>query len=268
MKKPLVRQLTVMTPEQVPLQYETAGIGSRAGAQLIDWLLLIVFYALLFGAWVGVTELLDMDWKKGQVLLAALLIVVFVVQYGYFWLMEFFQGGTIGKRVVGLRVIQDNGQPLTFLSAALRNLFRVLDMLPVWYIAGMAASFFHPLDKRIGDMVAGTVVVYDEPSLREKRERRIEKTISRGWRPMAIVLSEEQRRWLTEDDWTMLSLFIEQLPGFSMLEREQLAQRLARHLRHRLRMPQELNAAGYTAAEAPFLVALYKVLREDWELPG
>lgn len=265
MNQTLERQLNVVTPEQVQLNYQTAGIGSRAGAQIIDWLLLVVFYALMFGATAGVLALADINVEKGQTLIALVLIIVFIVQYGYFWLMEFFEGRTIGKRVVGLRVIQENGQPLTFLSAALRNLFRVLDMLPLMYLVGMLASFFHSHDKRLGDMVAGTVVVYDEGLLHDKKRRQMEKTISRGWRQIPLSLSAEQRQCLRYEDWSMLSLFIEQLPGYSMRERDQLALRLAKHLREKLGLLEEVRT-GF--GETPFLISLYKEIRSDWEIQG
>lgn len=268
MNEPLGRRLRVVTPEQIRLDYETAGIGSRAGAHLIDGAILLGFYLFLFGAAAAAGSGEAWSIAGGQYAWAAAVAAAFLVQYGYFWLSEFYMGGrTIGKKAVGLRVIQDNGQSLTFLSAALRNFFRVLDMLPVGYLVGMAVCFFHPLDKRLGDMVAGTVVVFEEGRQISRKRRRIEKALA-GWIVPPLDLSEEQRRRISREDWSMLEAWIERLPDLPPARQEVLGARLAKHLRDRL----EGASAGAdgrsgSGGSAEFLIGLYRAIRDEWEMP-
>src|SRR5207244_1814355 len=85
--------------------------------------------------------------------------------WGYFLLFEALNGGrTPGKRLMGIRVVMDTGHPLTFTAAAVRNLVRIVDMQPLFtYQVGLAFVLFHAQNKRLGDIVAGTVVVRDRP---------------------------------------------------------------------------------------------------------
>ncbi|WP_248924161.1 RDD family protein [Paenibacillus hamazuiensis] len=263
MNETLDRQVKIVTPEQVELHFRTAGVGSRAAAQLIDWGVLLLFYILLIGAAVEAATMESMKPDQGQYIAAAVIAVVFIVQYAYFWLSEYFWGGrTVGKRAVGLRVIQDNGQPLTFLSSALRNFFRVLDLLPVGYVVGLLFVFFHPQDKRLGDMVAGTIVVYDDDRSGSVKKRKLERVLSR-WTPAAIGLDEAARRRLNRDDWAMLSLFVEQLPDLPEGEALKLTGRLAGHLRARMEWREGAPDLGKAAVE--FVLGVHREVRDEWE---
>ncbi|MBK8057237.1 MAG: RDD family protein [Gemmatimonadetes bacterium] len=85
--------------------------------------------------------------------------------WGYFTLFEGFRDGqTPGKKWMGLRVIRDTGHPITVREAGARNLLRIVDLLPPPYLLGILFIAFHPKGKRIGDLVAGTVVVRDRPA--------------------------------------------------------------------------------------------------------
>src|SRR6266567_2777243 len=94
-----------------------------------------------------------------------LILTVFLLFWGYFLLFEALNNGrTPGKRLMGIRVVMDTGHPLTFTAAAVRNLVRVVDMQPLFsYQVGLAFVLFHAQNKRLGDIVAGTVVVRDRP---------------------------------------------------------------------------------------------------------
>lgn len=144
----------VETPEQVTLRYEVAGLGSRAMASVVDHLLII-------GAWVGLGYLNDHLPIGGTVLAVS----AFLLFWGYFTAFEaWWQGRTPGKRWLGIRVVLTDGRPVGFEAAALRNLVRIVDFaLPPPYIAGMLTIFFHPRSQRLGDLVAGTLVVRDAP---------------------------------------------------------------------------------------------------------
>jgi uncharacterized membrane protein SpoIIM required for sporulation/uncharacterized RDD family membrane protein YckC len=148
------QHLEVETPEHVILDYEIAGIGSRALAALSDWLLLalLAFVVVLsLGFWRGIST----------GIFALQLLLLYGLVWGYFTCFEGLRRGqTPGKRWMGIRVIRDTGHAVTFADAAARNLLLPVDlfcMLGVFLIA------IHPRAKRLGDLVAGTVVVRDQP---------------------------------------------------------------------------------------------------------
>ncbi|HEV8196430.1 MAG TPA: stage II sporulation protein M [Gemmatimonadales bacterium] len=149
------QHLEVETPEHVVLDYEIAGVGSRTLAAAADWFI-ITLLALAATLALGL-------WKDGGStwLAAVLVLVLYSIVWGYFTCFEGLrQGQTPGKRAMGIRVIRDTGHPVSFSDAAARNLLLPLDlfgMLGIFLIA------IHPRAKRLGDMVAGTVVVRDHP---------------------------------------------------------------------------------------------------------
>jgi uncharacterized membrane protein SpoIIM required for sporulation/uncharacterized RDD family membrane protein YckC len=171
------RQLHIDTPEQVPVGYALAGPGSRFAAFLLDALLLIVSLA-----GVGLATLLTLvgtvGWgglgRPANWIIAAAIVGLFVVVWGYFILFEgLWNGQTPGKRWMGLRVIHASGFPLTLPGAVIRNLVRILDLQPFpTGLVGGSFILFHPRAQRPGDLAAGTVVIRERPpsSLPEERE--------------------------------------------------------------------------------------------------
>jgi uncharacterized membrane protein SpoIIM required for sporulation/uncharacterized RDD family membrane protein YckC len=157
------RRLAIETPEHLILELELAGVGSRIAAAAFDAVLLGV---LFFGLGLAVGTLAAGRQSAGawSTLVAVLaLLAAFVLFWGYFLLFEALSHGrTPGKRLVGIRVVMDTGHPITFAAAAVRNLIRVVDALP-FGLVGLAFVLFHPQHKRLGDIVAGTVVARDRP---------------------------------------------------------------------------------------------------------
>ena len=148
----------VETPEGIDLVLRPAGLVPRALAFAIDLgirgaLLLILFFTLgLLG-------------KFGMGLGALLL---FLVQWWYMVLFEVLnQGRTPGKYWLGLRVVHDDGTPVGWTSSLTRNLLRFVDLLPFGYFLGALSCLANPSFKRLGDLAAGTLVVYQEkPAVR------------------------------------------------------------------------------------------------------
>jgi hypothetical protein len=100
-------------------------------------------------------------WSENWVV-AFVLILIFLVYWGYFALFEaFWNGRTPGKRVAKIRVIHRTGRAISFLESLGRNLVRVIDYFPGFYAVGVIAIFFSRQNQRLGDMVAGTLVVHD-----------------------------------------------------------------------------------------------------------
>jgi len=157
------RRLAIETPEHLVLELELAGVGSRIAAAACDAVLLSVAYMALG---IGVATLQTRTAPPGpwSTLLAVLVVLAaFLVFWCYFLLFEALNHGrTPGKRLMGIRVVMDTGHPITFAAAAVRNLIRIVDALPFGMV-GLAFVLFHPQNKRLGDIVAGTVVARDRP---------------------------------------------------------------------------------------------------------
>src|SRR5947209_15276825 len=149
--------LVVATPERVSFQYQVAGLGTRAVAQILDLL-------ILAGVLIGITFAAIAVGQAGSSTIAFLVGVLggFVVVFGYFWTCEaFWSGQTIGKKVFRLRAVGDRGEPMTFFQAGIRNVVRIVDFLPYAYGVGVVVLFINGKGKRLGDLAAGTIVVKD-----------------------------------------------------------------------------------------------------------
>ncbi len=153
---------TIETPEQLRLDFAVAGIGSRFLALAIDSLIQIavVVLVLIALAVVGTAGLPAFRGPSSVWLLAALGVLFFLLFFGYFAIFEIlWNGQTPGKRVIGIRVVKDFGRPLTAAESIGRNLLRIVDQLPGFYAIGMASAILSSSNKRLGDLVAGSMVV-------------------------------------------------------------------------------------------------------------
>lgn len=155
MSEPGVRSLDtvreVYTPEGVALRLPAAGPVPRALAWLIDS---TVRFGLLFVVGM-VAAVLD------RVGAGVYLIAYFAIFWAYPILFEvLWDGQTLGKRVMSLRVISEDGAPVGWLASIVRNLLRTVDFLPFGYATGLVAGFFDPWGRRLGDMVARTMVIH------------------------------------------------------------------------------------------------------------
>jgi uncharacterized RDD family membrane protein YckC len=157
-------QAHIETPENVRLSFRLAGPGTRLGAYLVDLTIrAIMLWAMTFAIGVFAPFLLGAGVSVGLWLL-----LVFLLEWFYSCLFEgFWSGRTPGKWLVGLRVIKDGGYPIGFYEAVIRNLLRAADALPLplFYGAGFVSMMATRRMQRLGDLLAGTVVV------REQRQR-------------------------------------------------------------------------------------------------
>ncbi|WP_223631568.1 RDD family protein, partial [Pseudomonas atacamensis] len=160
-------------PEYVSLQFQLSGLGSRAAAFLIDQLILWAVNAVIIIILVIIMNnetFLPIFFAENTIPIAITIVALFIINWCYFFAFEFFSGGrTIGKRILGIRVIQENGHSITLLSSFIRNLLRIIDSLPTAYLLGMIMVFFHSKHKRLGDLVAGTIVVHERKAKRKKK---------------------------------------------------------------------------------------------------
>jgi uncharacterized RDD family membrane protein YckC len=169
---PLRDQLSIYTPELVAIEFPPAGVGSRFVALLLDYLLqaaTVVLVSLIIALIVysshtspapatpppgGAAE----KWA-----MAIVIAIPFLLEWTYFALFEaFWRGQTPGKRIMKIRVIQQTGRPVTLIESLGRNLVRVIDMLPGFYVVGLISMFVTKRQQRLGDLVAGTLVVHEQ----------------------------------------------------------------------------------------------------------
>ncbi len=141
----------VITPEGVPLHLPAAGPVPRALAWAIDFVIRV-------GALMLLSIPLTVLGEFGQGLYLGLM---FLLMWAYTIVQEAVWGRTVGKRVLGLRVVAQDGAPIGWMAAITRNLLRTVDMLPFAYALGLLSSLFDRNGRRLGDLVAGTVVVHD-----------------------------------------------------------------------------------------------------------
>src|SRR6266705_3588685 len=156
--------LIIEAPERVPLHFALASIGNRFIACAIDHAIQAFAFAVMVIAFVFISNFASVEDTVQNLpkwVIALLVILVFVIMDGYFVVFEWlWSGQTPGKRWLKLRVIREDGRPITFWEAAIRNFLRNFDIMPApFYSIGLIAVFVSSSDQRVGDMIAGTVVV-------------------------------------------------------------------------------------------------------------
>lgn len=140
------------TPEGIRLEMRMAGPVVRAWAWAID-------FAVRAGIYLALSIMLGFF---GGVGMAVVMIGFFLIEWFYPVLFEIRNGATPGKKAMGIQVVHDNGTPVSWSSSLIRNLVRAADFLPFLYAFGLLAMLANRDFKRLGDMAAGTLVVYRE----------------------------------------------------------------------------------------------------------
>lgn len=166
-------RLSINTPESVDFTFETAGIGSRFAAAMIDGVIQGVLLLMMMAAgFFGLSGIFENDIFLGEVpssaeiwIIVLFYLVTVGITYGYIILFEtLWNGQTPGKRLMKIRVIKQNGLPAGFFSILIRNLLRLVDVLPGFYAAGVISILLTRRGQRLGDLVAGTIVVKEAPA--------------------------------------------------------------------------------------------------------
>ncbi len=214
--------IDVETPELVVLTYSVAGVGSRVLAGLTD---LAICVAALVAILVALLALdagrvgAAITARGGAWATAILILAQFALFWGYYVLFEgLMDGQTPGKRLHRLRVVQEGGYSVTLGVSAARNLVRILDMQPgIFYFVGLASLILTRRGRRLGDLVAGTIVVREE--IRAAPPRASATRLS----PSAPALQTA----LSEDEYTVLARFVERWSSLEPERRSVLARSLA-----------------------------------------
>lgn len=162
--------IRIATAERIALELLIAGVGYRILAYAIDVLTLFAAWAILFfGLSFLTSDLLGWAQSLSGLTRVVLVVGVFTAQWVYWTACEVaFGGRTIGKRALGIRVVRSDGAPVTVVESALRNLFRWIDFLPFGYAAGMISMLLTQRNRRIGDLIAGTMIIRDRAISLEK----------------------------------------------------------------------------------------------------
>jgi uncharacterized RDD family membrane protein YckC len=241
-------QLTIDTPEQVAIRFPVAGIGSRFLALLTDSVVQGIAYAVLFFIFflilTSAPRLAGMivDRAGEKWLIAAILLVVFLLRWGYYTVFEaFWNGQTPGKKLCKLRVIRDSGRQITFFESMTRNLIRAVDSLPGFYAIGIVTMLCNRHSKRLGDFAAGTLVVHERAAEPPLWGGSASRTITAGAfaatpvpppvaDPNAVDLPADAVARLTADDLNVIDHFFARAIDIDIARRHALAERLAQQM--------------------------------------
>jgi uncharacterized RDD family membrane protein YckC len=156
--------LDIATPERVALTLPVAGIGYRCLAWLVDAGLLFFFWIVTYFVFtLLVSDVLGVLQALSGLARTLLVVGLFATQWLYWTVGEvFFHGQTVGKRVLGIRVVRMDGSPVGLFESAVRNLCRAVDFLPMLYAAGCISMLLTRQHRRLGDLLAGTLLVREE----------------------------------------------------------------------------------------------------------
>ena len=244
--------LVIETPERVPLHFALASIGNRFIACAIDHAIQVFVLVALVFVFAFISDVSDFGnqfssmpkWVK-----ALLVILVFVVSNGYFALFEWlWRGQTPGKLWLKLRVIRDDGRPISFFEAMVRNLLRVFDIQPiVFYSVGLISVFATDHDQRVGDLVAGTVVVREReeeaPAFSEVFASPIsDPALRRSSKPVTFTADVNS---LTEKEISVVETFLRRRWDLKDYPRQWMAWRVAMPILFKLRPQYDLAEFTY-----------------------
>lgn len=248
--------LAIRTPEHVQLNIRLAGAGNRFLALTVDLLLqgLILIgigLALAFLAWAlgdSAGSLRGPIARRGAAnlwLVAGAILFLFAINWGYFTLFEAaWAGQTPGKRLLKIRVLREDGRPIGFAEAAIRNLLRVvLDSQPFpTYAIGFMVGLLNARFKRLGDYAAGTVVIRERRQGGRRAWPRSRPAFQQSPAPPSV-----QIRPLTREEATTLQAYLRRRDELNVETRAQIAQRIATSLKQRLgvRQPEDMSFDGF-----------------------
>ncbi len=218
---------TLETPENIEVHFDLAGLGTRFCAMLVDTLLLagVTVLLLLVMAMLDFSVFAAFESKGGVKWVTAVILAVVVTLFwgGYFILFEWLmRGQTPGKKALKIRVIRDDGTPVTMHEVLVRNILRLIDFLPFAYGVGVIVMFPSRMCKRLGDIAAGTIVIKEG-----QLDYRANADAKYAIRPVALG---ELNAELTAAERRLVTGFLQRRSELLPKAREELAQRLARPL--------------------------------------
>jgi len=248
-------RLSIDTPELVALEFPLAGIGSRFIAILIDYILqFAALVALILVMILFLPSMQKFESASAKWMVAILILVPFLLHWGYFTLFEgLWHGQTPGKRVAKIRVIQQSGRAITIFESLSRNFVRAVDFLPVFYVVGSISIFMTHRNQRLGDLVAGTLVVHEEQT-RDVTPLGNTRLFTQAApqapaAPRATTIPADALSRLGLADLQAIEAFLERRLDMALDVRQSLAARLAASTAARMNLPPPANIHPETFLE-------------------
>lgn len=258
-------QLEIETPEQVLLRFPVAGLGSRFLALLTDsviqYLSVTVVFLLLVLVFSGAkrTAVGAISDRAGMWIVAGIGLVLFLLYWGYYSLFEaYWNGQTPGKKLLKIRVVKDTGRQVTLFESMARNIMRVVDAMPGMYMVGVITMLCNKEHRRLGDLVAGTIVVHervnDQPMLLHSS-----RTFTAGmYAPMfdeaprtgGLALPADGVARLDAGDLNVIDMFFSRALDLDMAKRAEIAAKLAGRMAEKMRTPVPEGATAERLLEA------------------
>jgi uncharacterized RDD family membrane protein YckC len=244
--------LIIETPERVPLHFALASIGNRFIACAIDHAIQTFALVLIFLGFLLLADTTNVESAFSTApkwVYAVMIIVLFLILTGYFAFFEWlWSGQTPGKRWLKLRVIREDGRPITFWEASVRNLIRSFDMMPApFYSIGLISVFSTTRDQRVGDMVAGTVVVREReaeaPAFAEVFASPVsDPALRRSFKPVNFTGDLNS---LTESEIQVVETFLRRRWDLADVPRQWMAWRVSLPILYKIRPAYDLESFTY-----------------------
>jgi len=244
--------LIIETPERVPLHFALASIGNRFLACAIDHAIQGLVLALILVTSIILANFSSVERAVSSApkwVFAVMILLVFLTFDGYFAFFEWiWSGQTPGKRWLKLRVIREDGRPITFWEASVRNLLRTFDMMPFpFYSIGLISVFSTTRDQRVGDMVAGTVVVREReaeaPAFAQVFATPVsDPALRRSFKPVEFTASLST---LTESEIQVVETFLRRRWELSNVPRQWMAWRVSLPILYKIRPTYDLATFTY-----------------------
>jgi len=227
-------KLIIETPEQVQLEYQLAGIGSRFMALFVDTILQILVIVVVVILFMFLAPGMRSIWGEGNKwMLAGYYLGIFTLYWGYYALFElFWKGQTPGKRQAGIRVIHESGREISAYEAITRNLMRAVDSMPGIYGVGVIVMFMNDHNKRLGDYVAGTVVVH---------EKKQEEGMPLWHLDNQDAKSDYDVSRISAQEIAVMEVFLQRRFDYATPTRIQSANKLASYIRNKLNLPMDVS---------------------------
>lgn len=244
--------LVIETPERVPLHFALASIGNRFIACAIDHTIQIVTLIVIIIFFAIIADYADLGSRLTSApkwIIALLIVLVFLLMSGYFAIFEWlWHGQTPGKRWMKLRVIREDGRPISIFEAIVRNLLREFDIMPLpFYSVGLISVFSTDRDQRVGDLVAGTVVVREReaeaPVFAEVFASPVsDPALRRSFPPVQFTADVNS---LTEQEISVVESFLRRRWDLKDYPRQWMAWRVAMPILFKLRPRYDLATFSY-----------------------
>jgi uncharacterized RDD family membrane protein YckC len=236
----VTQEIAILSPEKTLLTYRLAGPGARMMAHMLDVLLIFAFIFMISMAGSATLGVIDPALLSGVIL-----VISSVLPFAYFIVLEgLWNGQTIGKKAMSLRVRMADGTPITFQAAVGRNFVRVADFFPPPYFAGLLAIFTSPKAQRLGDMVANTIVVHERrgvPSFTTAPHQV-------GVHPLEKYVGE--LRGMTLEEYQTLRRLADRFPELSASIQERMIREVWRPIALRRSVPEVMNVHPVYLIEA------------------